>query len=155
MKPGVFSQIYLHLVFSPKHREPLLSKDIRAEVFSHMSGTITNKGHKSININGVEDHVHILIGFNPSLSSINDLVRDIKKSSSFFINEKKWCSKKFAWQEGYGAFSYGHSQLERIYQYIENQEEHHKKKTFREEYIQLLEKYEISYNEKFLFVFEK
>lgn len=124
MKPGVFTQIYIHLVFSPKYRERLLIKGIRSEVFSYISGIITNRKHKSIIINGMLDHVHILYGENPDYK-ISDLVACIKRESSNFINSKDWFRQKFHWQDGYGAFSYGKSQLNDIYNYIVNQELHH------------------------------
>ena len=152
MKPGVFTQLYVMLVFSPKYRENLLRKEIRAEVFSYISGIITNRKHKSIIINGVSDHIHILLGLNPN-DKISDLVGCIKRDSSSLMNEKKWFNNKFHWQDGYGAFSYGKSQLEFIYKYIANQESHHKKSTFRDEYILLLKKFEVEYNEKYLFEF--
>lgn len=150
MKPNVYSQILIQLVFATKYREHLLKKDYRTEVWKYISKTISNLGHKSMIINGVEDHVHILVGLKPFMS-ISDLVREIKKSSSIFINEKKWIYKPFAWQEGYGAFSYSQSHLDRVYHYIEMQEEHHKQKNFRNEYIELLKSFDMEINEKYLF----
>ena len=152
MKPGVFTQLYTQLVFAPKYRERLLVKEIRPEVFSYISGIITNRKHKSIIINGMSDHIHILFGLNPN-DKISDLVGAIKKNSSTFINEKGWFREKFHWQDSYGAFSYGRSQLDRIYNYIKNQESHHRKRNFREEYIELLKRFEIEYDEKYLFDF--
>lgn len=152
MKPGVFTQLYIHLIFSPKYRDRLLIKEIRSEIFSYISGIITNRKHKSIIINGMPDHIHILIGGNPN-DKISDLVGCIKRESSSFINEKNWSQGKFHWQDGYGAFSYGRSQLNDIYNYIANQEIHHKKRTFREEYRALLKKFEIEYDDKYLFDF--
>ena len=152
MKPGVFTQLYIHLVFSPKYRDRLLTKEISSELFRYISGIITNRKHKSIIINGMLDHAHILFGANPN-DKISDLVGCIKKDSSTFINEKKWFRGKFHWQDGYGAFSYGRSQLNAIYNYIANQEIHHKKRTFREEYTELLKKFEVEYDEKYLFEF--
>lgn len=154
MKPGVFTQLYIHLIFSPKYRDRLLIKEIRSEIFSYISGIITNRKHKSIIINGMPDHIHILIGGNPN-DKISDLVGCIKRESSSFINEKKknWSQGKFHWQDGYGAFSYGRSQLNDVYNYIANQEIHHKKRTFREEYSALLKKFEIEYDDKYLFDF--
>jgi len=121
-------------------------------VFEYMSGIISEMKHKSIIVNGVSNHVHMLIGLNPS-KSISDTIHDIKRSSSLFINNEKLCIGKFAWQEGFGGFSYSRSQLDDIYNYILNQENHHKKMTFREEYIQFLKKFEIDYDERFLFDF--
>ncbi len=152
MKPGVFIQLYVHLVFAVKYRERLLRKEIQPEIFSYISGIITNRKHKSIIINGMSDHLHILIGLNPN-DKISDLVGTIKKSSSAFINEKKWFRGKFHWQDGYGAFSYGKSQINDVYNYIKNQELHHKKCTFREEYIEFLKQFEIAYDDNYLFDF--
>jgi len=152
MKPGVFTQLYIHLVFAVRYRERLLRKEIRSEVFKYVSGIITNRKHKSIIVNGVFDHIHILIGFNP-IDKISDLVGCIKKESSVFINSKGWFNGKFHWQDGYGAFSYSRSQLDRVYNYILNQEQHHRKKSFKEEYVGLLEKFAIEYDDKFLFEF--
>ena len=152
MKPGVFTQLYIHIIFAVKFRDGLLKEEYRKEIFSYMSGIVTNLKHKSIIINGVDDHVHIFLGLNPA-KSISDTVREIKRSSSIFINEKKWFKKKFNWQEGYGGFSYGKSQIDKVYNYIQNQEQHHKKQTFRNEYIAFLKKFEIEYDQQFLFKF--
>jgi len=152
MKPGAFTQLYLHLVFAVKNREAILTKNVRNRVFSYMSGIATSMKHKSIIINGVSDHVHILLGLNPSVS-VSDTVHDLKRSSTLFINTEKLCPGKFAWQDGYGGFTYSRSQIDNVYRYIENQETHHKKKTFREEYIDFLKKFEIEFDERFLFDF--
>lgn len=152
MKPGTFTQIYVQLVFSPKGRECLIRREIKAVLYKYINSTIQKLGHKVLNINGMPDHIHILIGLNPK-QSISDLVRDVKRSSSLFINEKKWFPGKFQWQEGYGGFSYGKSQLKDVHDYINNQEFHHKKRSFREEYISFLEKFEIEYDKRFLFDF--
>jgi putative transposase len=145
-----FSQIYIQIVFAVKGRENLLLKPWRDEVFKYISGIIKGKEQKPIIVNGVSDHLHIFIGLIPSIS-ISDLVRDIKSNSTNFINEHKFLKAKFSWQNGYGAFSYGHSQIDTVYQYIQRQEEHHHKKTFKEEYIEFLQKFQIEYNEKYLF----
>ena len=152
MKPGVFTQLYVQLVFAVKYRDRMLNDSIRKELFSYMSGTVTNLKHKSIIINGVSDHVHVFIGLNPSMS-VSDTVWELKRSSSLFINNKKWFKSKFQWQDGYGAFSYSKSQIDNVYKYIENQEQHHKKTTFKEEYIDFFEKFEIEYDSKYLFDF--
>jgi len=152
MKPGTYTQLYIHLVFTPKYRERLLIKKIRPSIFKYMSGIITKMDQKSIIINGVEDHVHILYGLNPDIS-ISDTVHDIKRNTSLFINKQKYYRKKFAWQEGYGAFSYGKSQLDDLYKYIENQELKHKRKSFKDEYIDILNKFEVDYDDRFLFNF--
>ena len=147
---GTFSQIYIQIVFAPQGRENLIGKNWKDELHKYIAGIITNKGQKSIIVNGVSDHIHIFVGLKPSMA-ISDLVRDIKNNSSNFINEKKFVNGKFSWQEGYGAFSYAHSQIEQVYNYILHQEEHHHKKTFKQEYMEFLQKYEIEYDEKFLF----
>jgi REP element-mobilizing transposase RayT len=152
MKPGVFTQLFVHIVFAVKYRERLLTKEMRDELFKYISGIIANRKHKVLIINGVADHIHILIGLNPN-DKISDLVACIKRESSFFINEKKWFRGKFHWQDGYGAFTYSRSQLDNIYKYIANQEVHHKRRTFREEYILLLKRFEIKFEDKYLFEF--
>jgi putative transposase len=147
---GTFSQVYIHVVFAVKGRRNLLQKPWRDEVFKYMAGIIKGKNQKSIIVNGVEDHVHLFIGLKPSMS-ISDLIRDVKNNTTNFINDEKFIQGKFSWQEGYGAFSYSHSQIDSVYQYILNQEEHHHKKTFKEEYSEFLKKFEIEYDEKYLF----
>lgn len=152
MSAGKYVQCYIHLVFAVKNREALLTKDIRNRVFEYISGIIRGMNHKSIIVNGVSDHIHILIGFNTTVT-ISDTVHEIKRCSSLFINENALCKKKFAWQEGFGCFSYGQSQIENVYHYIENQEKHHEKYKFKAEYIGFLEKYKIPYDKKYLFDF--
>ncbi|MHC1704961.1 MAG: IS200/IS605 family transposase [Tenuifilaceae bacterium] len=152
MKPGAFTQLYVQIVFAVKNREAVLTTNIRNRVFEYIGGIITEKKHKSIIVNGVSSHIHILLGLNPSVS-ISDTVHDIKRSSSLFINSEKLCRGKFAWQEGYGAFTYSRSQLDNVYQYIKNQEVHHKENSFKDEYVQYLKKFEVEYDERFLFDF--
>ena len=148
--PNTFTQIYIHYIFAVNGHENLLQKPWRDEVFKYMSGIIKGKNQKPIIVNGVSDHVHIFVGLDGSIS-VSDLIRDIKNNSSKFINSQKYIRGKFSWQEGYGAFSYNHSQKENVYQYIANQEEHHKKKSFREEYVEFLQKFNIEYDERYLF----
>ena len=152
MKPGTFTQIYVQLVFAVQNREATLTKEIRSRVFEYMSGIITNIKHKSIIVNGTSNHVHILLGLNPSLS-VSDTVHDIKRSSSIFINKERLCHGKFSWQEGYGGFSYGRSQIADIYNYIKNQESHHHVKSFQQEYIEYLNENEMVFDRQFLFDF--
>ena len=147
---GSYSQIYLQYVFAVKGRQNLLQKPWREEVFKYISGIIKGKNQKPIIVNGVSDHVHVFVSLKPAMP-IPDLIRDIKNNSSNFINENKWVKGKFSWQEGYGVFSYSHSQIDRVYRYIENQEAHHEKKTFKDEYIDFLEKSEIDYDDRYLF----
>ena len=147
---GTFSQIYIQVVFAVKGRENLLQKPWRDEVFKYMSGIIREKSQKPIIVNGVEDHVHLFIGLKPSMC-LSDLVRDVKNNTTNFINDKKLTKKKFFWQEGYGSFSYSHSHIDNVYKYILNQEEHHRKQTFKDEYLEYLEKFEIEHDDKYLF----
>jgi REP element-mobilizing transposase RayT len=148
--PETYSQIYIQIVFAVKGRENLISDSWRAELHKYIAGIIKGKEQKSIIVNGVADHVHCFVGLKPSMS-IADLTRDIKSNSSKFINDKKWVKGKFQWQEGYGAFSYSQSQIEQVYNYILNQEAHHKHKTFKEEYIEFLNLFQIEYKPEYLF----
>ena len=148
--PGTYSQLYIQIVFAVKGRENLIEKEWRDELHKYISGIITGKGQKSIIVNGVSDHVHCFVGLKPAMA-ISDLVRDIKNNSSKYVNENGWVKGKFSWQEGFGSFSYSHSQIDNVYKYILNQEEHHNKKTFKQEYLEFLEKFRIEYNENYLF----
>ena len=152
MKPGTYSQLYIQLVFAVKNRDAVLHEDIRKRIFPYMSSILTELQHKSIIVNGVVDHVHLLVGLNPSVS-ISDTVFAVKRNTTLFINKERLCRGKFAWQDGYGAFSYSRSQMETVYEYISNQEEHHRKRTFREEYVSFLKKFAVEYDERFLFDF--
>lgn len=147
---NTYSQIYIQVVFAVHGRQNLLAKEWRQEVFKYMAGIIKNKGQKPIIVNGVEDHVHVFVGLKPSMA-LSDLIRDVKNNSSNFINENRWAKGKFNWQEGYGAFSYGHSQIEAVYNYIQNQEAHHVKQSFQDEYLDLLKRFEVDYDTKYLF----
>lgn len=147
---STFYQIYIQVVFAVKGRNSLIAQSWEEELYKYITGIITNKGQKLIAINGMPDHIHILIGMKPSCC-LSDLVREIKKASNAFVNEKKFSKFKFEWQEGYGAFSYSHSTLNNVIAYIQNQKEHHKKKSFREEYIDFLKKFEVEYKEDYLF----
>lgn len=148
--PNTYTQIHLHLVFAVKYRIGLIQKPWKDELYKYMTGIVQNNGHKILVINGMPDHVHLLIGFRPT-QALADLMRDIKQMSSLWINERKLTPSKFAWQEGYGAFSYGHSQLKTIIRYIEQQEVHHQKRTFLEEYRAFLELFEVEFDEKYIF----
>lgn len=147
---NTYSQLYVQIVFAVKGRQNLISKNNKDEIYKYITGIITNHKQKLIVINGMPDHIHILVGIKPDIS-LSDLVRDIKSNSSKFINEQKWINGKFEWQTGFGAFSYGHSQLANVIKYIENQEEHHKTKTFREEYIAFLKLFNIDFKNEYLF----
>ena len=148
--PGTFHQIYIQIVFAVKGRENLISNNWKTELHKYIAGIVKGKGQKSIIVNGMADHIHAFVGLKPVMS-ISDLARDIKNNSSNFINEQKLVKGKFEWQEGYGAFSYSHSHIGKVYDYVLNQEQHHKKKTFKQEYLQFLKKFEVEYDEKYLF----
>ena len=147
---GMFSQIYIQVVFAVKGRENFIHKEWKDELNKYIAGIIKGKEQKPIIVNGMADHIHAFVGLRPAMA-ISDLVRDIKNNSSNFVNDKKLAKGKFAWQEGYGAFSYSHSHIQNVYNYILNQEEHHRQKTFREEYIDFLKRFGIEYREKYLF----
>lgn len=147
---NTYTQIYIHIVFAVKGRQNLISKIWKEELYKYITGIVTHKEQKLIAINGMPDHIHILIGLKPT-QMLSDLVRDIKANSSRFINEKQWIPGKFEWQTGFGAFSCGHSQLDTVVKYIQNQEIHHNTKTFKEEYIMLLKTADIDYNEQYIF----
>ncbi len=147
---NTFTQIYIHIVFAVQGRQNLIPKEHKEELHRYTTGIITNKGRKLLAINAMPDHVHVLVGLRPD-KSVSDLVRDIKANSSSFITEKKWVKDKFRWQEGYGAFSYSHSQLTTVINYVRNQEKHHSKRTFKQEYLEMLEKFNIEHDNKYLF----
>lgn len=146
---GTFSKIYIQTVFAVKGRASMISLEWEEELYKYISGIISNKQQKLLAINGMPDHIHILIGMKPTCC-LSDLVRDIKKSSNEFVNSK-FTKGRFQWQEGYGAFSYSHSALDDVISYIHNQKKHHKKTSFREEYKLFLEKCNIEYKEEHLF----
>lgn len=146
---NTFTQIYLHLVFAVQNRISLIRNEWKDELYKYITGIIQNNNHKLIAINGMPDHLHIAIGYKPH-QLIPELLQDIKGNSSGWINKKGFVRGKFKWQEGYGAFSFSHSHIDRIVKYIIDQEKHHNKKTFGEEYIELLKKYNLEYDERFV-----
>ena len=147
---NTYSQIYIHIVFAVKGRQNLIRAEIREELHKYITGIITNRDQKLLSLFCMLDHTHLLIGLKPSIN-ISDLVRDIKAGSSKFINDKKLIKGKFSWQEGFGVFSYSRSQIDTVIKYIQNQEKHHHKKSFKEEYIDFLEKFAVEYDERYLF----
>ena len=149
--PNTYSQIYIQIVFAVKGRQAFIKENFREELQKYISGIIAQKKQKLYAIYCMPDHTHILVSIKPDIA-ISDLVRDIKANSSSFIKEKEFV-KDFSWQSGFGAFSYSKSQSKNVVDYILNQPEHHKKKTFKEEYIDFLQKFEIEYDEKYLFEF--
>ncbi|MFL6277021.1 MAG: IS200/IS605 family transposase [Blastocatellia bacterium] len=149
---NTFTQIYIQAVFAVAGRECLLRREHREELHKYITGIVRNNGQKLIEINSMPDHMHILIGLKPSMA-LSDLVKDIKADSSGFINEKKWVKGRFNWQEGYGAFSYSHSHLDTVIRYIRNQEARHSARSFKDEYMTLLRKFDIAFDEKYVFEF--
>ena len=147
---GTFSQIYIQVVFAVKHRDALIQAEWEERLYQYITGIVRNKGQKMLAINGMPNHIHFFIGMKPNCC-LSDLVREVKKSSNDFIKENKLSGQPFNWQEGYGAFSYSHSQINTVVQYIANQKEHHQKQSFKQEYIQLLHHFNIQYEERFLF----
>jgi putative transposase len=147
---NTYTQIHIHFVFAVKFRHAIINKEWQEQLYKYIGGIVKSNNHKLLAINGVSDHIHILVGIRPA-QSISDLMKNIKQDSSKWINTNKFSKTHFEWQEGYGAFSYSKSQLSAVVHYIENQELHHKKKTFREEYIDFLDKFGVDYDEKFIF----
>ena len=147
---NTYTQIYLQLVFSPFRHENTIPRKHKEELQKYTTGIIQNRIHKLLAINFMPDHVHIFIGYNPS-QPLPDLLRDIKANTSKFINENKWMTGKFQWQRGYGAFSYSHAQINNVIHYINSQEEHHKKTAFKEEYLKLLQQFDVDYDPDYLF----
>ncbi|MCC6582699.1 MAG: IS200/IS605 family transposase [Chitinophagales bacterium] len=147
---NTYTQIHIQFVFAVKFRDAIIHSSWKDELYRYMTGIVQNNKHKLIAINGMSDHIHILIGMRPT-QSISDLMQDIKGSSSKWINQKGFIKGKFEWQEGYGAFSYGKSQVKDVIAYIENQEQHHSKKTFRDEYMDFLKKFDVEYDEQYIF----
>lgn len=150
---NTYSRIHIQIVFAVAGRFNLIEKKWKDDLYKYITGIVKKHEQKLIAIGGVENHIHILIGIKPNIA-LSDLVRDIKANSSRFINEKRFVEGKFSWQEGFGAFSYSHSQLSDVIRYIQNQEEHHKVNNFKDEYLKFLKKYEVDFDEKYLFDFE-
>jgi len=146
---NTYTQLYIQFVFAVQDRASLIDSSWKDELYKYMTGIVQNNKHKLIAINGMPNHIHIFVGYKPH-QLIPDLLQDIKGDSSGWINKKGFINGKFKWQEGYGAFSYSHSHIDRVVQYIINQEKHHKKNTFREEYISLLNKFSIDYDERYI-----
>lgn len=147
---NTYTQLYIHIVFSVKGRQNLIQKTWKEELYKYICGIVSGKEQKVYAIGGVSDHIHILVSVKPNIA-LSYLVRDIKANASKWINEKRFVSGKFQWQEGFGAFSYAISQLDNVIAYINNQEQHHKKKTFKEEYVEMLQKFNVDYDDKYLF----
>ena len=147
---NTYTQIYLHVVFAVEGRQNLIAPEHNDELQKYITGIVTAQRHKLIAINNMPDHLHLLVGLRPD-AALSDLVRDVKAGSSKFINEKRWVMGRFSWQEGFGAFSHARSQLGAVIRYIQNQQKHHAKQSFRDEYLDLLEKFGVEYDQKYIF----
>jgi REP element-mobilizing transposase RayT len=147
---NTYTQIYIQVVFAVQNRNAIIHQKWEEELFKYITGIVQHKGQKMLVINGTQDHIHFFIGMKPTCC-LSDLVREIKKSSNIFIEEKKFMHFNFQWQEGYGAFSYSHSQLTEVIRYIEHQKEHHTKRSFKEEYMAFLYAFEIEFKNDYLF----
>jgi putative transposase len=147
---NTYSQIYVQVVFAVEGRQNLIAKQNKEELHKYITGIASERGQKLLAIHCMPDHTHVLVGLKPSMA-LSDLVRDVKNGSSNFINQKAWVPGRFRWQEGFGAFSYGHSQLGGVIAYIRDQERRHTRRSFRDEYLRFLKKYEIEHDERFVF----
>jgi len=147
---NTYTQIYIHYIFAVQNRLSLIQSKWKDDLHKYMTGIIEQQGNKLLQIGGMPDHVHVLVSMSPKQSP-SDLMFHVKRSSSLWINDKRFVMGKFSWQEGFGAFSYGKSQIPNVAAYIENQENHHKKRNFMEEYLELLKLFEIEYDERYVF----
>jgi putative transposase len=146
---NTYTQIHLQLIFAVKFRQALIQNEWKEDLYKYIAGIIREQKHKLIIINGIADHIHLFIGFRPH-QSLADLLQDIKGGSSKWVNDNKLTNRKFEWQGGYGAFSYSHSHIKNVIEYIKNQESHHKKKTFIDEYKEFLKAFEIDFDERYI-----
>ncbi len=147
---NTYTQIYIHAVFAVEGRQCLLNPEHNQELQKYITGIVSGQKQKLLAVNNMPDHVHLLVGLQPDVS-LSELIRDVKAGSSKFVNGKRWIPGRFEWQEGFGAFSYSRSQLGTVVRYIENQQRHHARKTFRQEYIELLERFGVSYDQRYIF----
>jgi putative transposase len=147
---NTYSQIHLHFIFSPKFRLSLIHADWETKLFKYISGITKKNDHKMLCINGMPDHIHMLVGFKTN-QSVADFMQDVKADSSQWINENRFCKTRFEWQSEYGVFSYSKSQVPDVIHYIQNQKEHHKKVSFLDEYRLILQKFEVDFNEQYIF----
>ena len=147
---NTYHQVYLQFVFAVKYRDAIIANEWKSTLMAVIGNLINETGCKTIIVNGVEDHVHCFLGLKPVVS-ISELMKTVKAKSSKYINDHNLTKSRFEWQEGYGVFSYSQSQINAVYKYIENQEVHHRKQNFKEEYFGFLEKFEVPYDERYVF----
>lgn len=147
---NTYTQIHIQAVFAVQNRQSLIALEWKNELYKYITGVVQNNGHKMLPINGMPDHIHLLFGLRPA-QSLSDLIKYVKQDSSKWINNRQISNRKFSWQSGYGAFSYAKPQLPNIIRYIANQEQHHSKRSFQEEYIDLLKAHEIEFDDQYLF----
>ena len=147
-----YTQLYIQLVFAVRGRKSFIQYSWDEELYKYITTVVQKDKHKMLAVNGMPDHIHLLVGLNPAIS-ISNLVQDVKRASNTWINEKGFVNDKFSWQDGYGAFSYGKSQVDQVCKYVLNQKEHHKKQTFKTEYMSLLKLFEIEFKDEYLFEF--
>lgn len=150
---NTYSQIYIQTVFAVKNRDAMIQKEWRDDLHSYMGGILENKGQKSLAIGGIHDHVHLFFGYDNLMIPIPNLVQEIKKATNTWIKANRLSKFQFEWQGGYGAFSYSRSQIDAVCKYVLNQEEHHRHRTFKEEYLDILKKFEVEYDERYIFNF--
>lgn len=147
---NTYTKLYIQFVFAVQNRRSLIRPEWEEELYKYITGIIQNKSHKMIAINGMPDHLHMFIGFQP-VDHMSELIKVVKGESTKWIKEQGYADGSFKWQAGYGAFSYSRSHIDRVYHYIQNQKEHHRKKSFREEYTELLKKFDVDYDERYIF----
>ena len=147
---NTYTQIYIQIIFAVEGRQNLIQPERNNELQKYITGIVAGQGQKLLGINNVPDHLHMLVGLKADLS-VSELARDIKANSSRFINERHWVIGRFNWQEGFGAFSYSRSQIDAVIRYIQNQQAHHASRSFRAEYLQLLRRFGVEYDERFIF----
>jgi putative transposase len=147
---NTYTKLFIHAIFAVRGRENVISLRWKDGLYRYITGIVTNNDQKLMIINGMPDHIHLLLGIKPTLA-LSDLIRDIKANSSRFINEQRWVQGRFEWQHGFGAFTCNPAELDTIINYIKNQEEHHKMKSFKEEYVNLLNYNDIDYKTEYLF----
>jgi putative transposase len=149
---NTYTQIYIQIVFAVQGRQNLIRPEHNDEVQKYITGIVTGQGQKLIASNNMPDHLHMLVGQKPNMA-LSDLVRNVKAGSSGFINDRRWVAGRFSWQEGFGAFSYSHSQLRSVIRYIENQQKHHLHASFKEEYLEILKRFNVSHDQRYVFQF--